>query len=288
MFKPNHTYFDLHPASFRFVISVFALLAVGIAGLRFYLFASSPTDENLFTYAPTNVSFKENIPAQPVLQNKDIVAVYNGIHEGDLLLRINGQLATTMESGKKILGELRGEDTVSVTLVRNPGRMRREYRAPKAFIENSLQPLVFGAYVIDVTENGASDRAGMKQGDLIVKINGRSFKDIFEADRIMRSAQADKSIEYQILRSGRPVTLYVTLARFGVKFFQVSFFLYGVILWATGLFLALKQPREKAIRLLAMAFILVGCGVAGLLNRNAFYQTSFQLFISIVPIIGRI
>jgi predicted metalloprotease with PDZ domain len=40
--------------------------------------------------------------------------------------------------------------------------------------------------VSNVAPDGASDRAGMKRWDMIVAIDGKTFKDMFEADRIAR------------------------------------------------------------------------------------------------------
>jgi S1-C subfamily serine protease len=66
------------------------------------------------------------------------------------------------------------------------------------------------AHVIAITEAGASDRAGMRVGDLIEKINGHSFRNIFAADSILRSGQEGKVLQYQVIRGEKTLLLDVT------------------------------------------------------------------------------
>lgn len=57
------------------------------------------------------------------------------------------------------------------------------------FPDSAVKMLPASAYVFDVIKGGASDRAGMKVGDLIVKINGQDFENIWQADHAQRQSR---------------------------------------------------------------------------------------------------
>lgn len=58
-----------------------------------------------------------------------------------------------------------------------------------------------GVYVTSVSENGAAYKAGMKQGDVITKINGKTVKSIEEVQEIVNNTKVGTSIEVTIKRS---------------------------------------------------------------------------------------
>lgn len=58
-----------------------------------------------------------------------------------------------------------------------------------------------GVYVTSVSENGAAYKAGMKQGDVITKINGSTVKSIEAVQEIVNNTKVGTSIEVTIKRS---------------------------------------------------------------------------------------
>ena len=104
-----------------------------------------------------------------------------------------------------------------------------------------------------ITENGASDRAGLKKGDLIFKINGQSFNTAIEADIILRRGNTGKPIVYHIYRKNQTITLNVVLARFGIPLGPLIFFLTGLIYFMIGIFISLKLPLIRAGRLIGLS-----------------------------------
>ena len=125
---------------------------------------------------------------------------------------------------------------------------------PDSFVRR-LPPTV---HVFDVIKGGASDRAGMQVGDLIVKINGKNFTDMMDADRIMRSARAGKTIDYEVIRNNRTITLHVTLARFGFDTSLLIPFICGLMMMGVAIFIGQKSPQLKAARLVGLALLLFG------------------------------
>jgi sigma-B regulation protein RsbU (phosphoserine phosphatase) len=143
-----------------------------------------------------------------------------------------------------------------------------------AFPKNFFRVIPPTAYVVFVHNGGASDRAGMKVGDLIFRINGKHFKDFIEADRILRRGQSGKTIAYEVLREGRELTLQVELAKFGIRFALLVMSFSGLLFMATGAFIALNRPQFKAARLLGLAFLMTGFTMAvGMFQRDAEVDT---------------
>lgn len=58
-----------------------------------------------------------------------------------------------------------------------------------------------GVYVSAVSDTGAAYKAGIKQGDIITKINGQSVKDIKEVQEIVNNTKVGTSIKVVIKRS---------------------------------------------------------------------------------------
>ena len=71
-----------------------------------------------------------------------------------------------------------------------------------------------GAYVTDVVPGGPSDRAGIKVGDIITRLNGQPVKDNTELTRRVATAHTGQALRLDVLRNGKPVVLEV---RSGVR-----------------------------------------------------------------------
>jgi hypothetical protein len=114
------------------------------------------------------------------------------------------------------------------------------------------------ALVTEVTAGGASDRAGMRVGDVILRINDQDFRDVFEADAIMRRAQVGRATAYEVLRGAETTTLLVTLAAFGMRLSLVVSTLSGLLLMVFGAALAVMRPWIRAARYVGLGFLLLG------------------------------
>jgi serine protease Do len=71
-----------------------------------------------------------------------------------------------------------------------------------------------GAYVTDVVAGGPSDKAGIKVGDIITRLNGQPVKDNTELTRRVALARVGDTLHLDVLRAGKPLALEV---RSGVR-----------------------------------------------------------------------
>jgi Do/DeqQ family serine protease len=74
-----------------------------------------------------------------------------------------------------------------------------------------------GALVTDVTRNSPAEAAGFKRGDLIVRFGGNSVDNSLGLRNMVVNTQPGKTVEVQVVRAGKPLTLKVTLRELAAK-----------------------------------------------------------------------
>lgn len=70
-----------------------------------------------------------------------------------------------------------------------------------------------GAYINDVVKDSAADKAGIKAGDVITKIDNNEIADGAELASILRTYQAGESVKITINRNGKSLELNVELGK---------------------------------------------------------------------------
>jgi serine phosphatase RsbU (regulator of sigma subunit) len=230
------------------LLAFFLLL---MAFFNFYRHITSPTDENLFTNPPSTISISRPIYFSQTPREH--------LQSGDLVLAFNHKKVISIEEVQSLMAAVPDDSLILFSLLRPAINRRIEVSLPKKALPDSLLvPLPPYVYVIHVQKDGASDRAGMKVGDLILKINGQTFTNASEADYIMRSGQRDRSIDYDILRSNENITLRVKLAIIGFRISELIMFGCGLLILISGSLLIISRPQYQAARYLGLAGILIG------------------------------
>jgi serine protease Do len=69
-----------------------------------------------------------------------------------------------------------------------------------------------GAYVISTTKGGPADKAGMKSGDVVVSVDGKTVANETDLSSILNGLQPGTTVPVVVDRGGQQVTLNVTLA----------------------------------------------------------------------------
>ena len=262
--------FDRYPALARTVFGLLSALLAAGACVTFVNFASQPTDENIFAETPGLMTLYVTKPI-PCLEGGNSahspgatkVRQEDTIRVGDLLDKINGITVRDSSALGALLGPVPGDSILHL----------RTYRpSTRSFADNAVRmhdipgsfPLFIRDFiaVTDVTPGGASDRAGLKVGDLLFRINGEGFKTALDADLILRRGQTGKTIVYEALRNNEQLRLDVTLARFGMPLALLILSLSGMIMMGVGGFIALKRPRIRAARVVGLALLLCGFFIA--------------------------
>lgn len=69
-----------------------------------------------------------------------------------------------------------------------------------------------GALVSSVNEGGPADKAGIKQGDVIIEFNGERIKSFEELPRLVASVPPGSKAQVTVVRNGKKMNLEVTLS----------------------------------------------------------------------------
>ncbi|MGN6515072.1 MAG: DegQ family serine endoprotease [Rhizomicrobium sp.] len=70
-----------------------------------------------------------------------------------------------------------------------------------------------GALVADVTDGGPADKAGLKNGDVIVSFDGKAVPDSRALPREVADTAAGKAVNIDVLRGGKKLTLHAVVAK---------------------------------------------------------------------------
>ena len=141
--------------------------------------------------------------------------------------------------------------------------------------ENTYIDSPRGVLITAVVEGGASDRAGLKTGDVITAVNGKPVKNTGEAMEYILTGSEGKKLAYTIARDGREMVLTVVLAAFGIRLVTLSLILTGAAFLFMSAFVMLRRPGNADARLFGWATLLVGVFLMVNFNYSRFYYVSF-------------
>ncbi len=255
----------------RIGVAILAATLFVIAGLTFYTMASIPTDENLFTGAPSPALITRTIPAHQegpgrsragLRKDPTLMVVTDSLLRGDLLVALGDDPVRSFKNLPMLFSGFT-TDTLQVRIYRPDRDAFYTYSVGRDILDPTLyREMASAVVVVDVSAGGASDRAGMRVGDFIVRINGKSFGNAQEADAILRRGESGVATVYDIVRDGKPLSLSVTLARFGFPLALLVFWLTGLCYLAFGSFLLYQRPGLAQARSLGLSFLLMGFVIA--------------------------
>lgn len=98
-----------------------------------------------------------------------------------------------------------------------------------------------GLLISDVIPGGVADRAGIKNGDILLKINGREFKNPNDAQRILDSLDRGQHVTYSLERDGKQFTTEIEIVKVFNVFFLSSFLLgFGFLI--VGYIVVMTKP----------------------------------------------
>jgi hypothetical protein len=246
-----------------------------VAGwMTFYSYISLPTDENWFRDVRSNIMVSHNFKGT-LSDKKEFPGIHSSFRDkdidsldvGDLIMAVNGGNPKTNKDLYEMI--FNGPDEFRIQVLRPSLNYLLEFKVKKSDVkENYFIRLPNYAYVSEVIPNGASDRAGMKVGDLILRVNEQTFENANEADKILRNGQIGKSLRYDILRNNEFKTLNVVLSKFGVPFGILLFCFSGFAFMLAGAFIAVSRPNIFSARLLGLGLLYVGFFISVLLVRR--------------------
>ncbi|HQV32422.1 MAG TPA: PDZ domain-containing protein, partial [Calditrichia bacterium] len=262
---------------FRFTFLILLIGFVVVALLSLTRYTSSPTDQNVFATTPGSIYITESFPCQRLEssdEDEEPVPVPDSVRAGDILVYLEGKDYTNLRKIRSFLAKRDSSERFEMGIFRpsqSTGMGMLVYK--KDLPDSVFREIPSSVYIRDIVPGGASDRAGLKVGDLIVRINDQTFKDALEADMILRFAIAGKSLSYEILRDDRTHFFDLTLATVGIQFTILIIALVGLCFIAIGAFVGLKRPQFMAARLMGLSFLMLGFAMVASPRRDVYTDT---------------
>ena len=255
---------------YHILVTLSTLVLMLVSGQHYYEFATQPTDENFYTTAPSNLYVAGTLPAQRVLDEADQTrTVKDSIEIGDLITIVKDERVNTLVEFRSVLEKHKSDSNLSVRVFRPRMNLGLTFKVKLSDLnEGYFSAMPPSACVFAVFPGGASDRAGMKPGDIIIRVNRQYFENAWQADYIIRQAQAGKTIAYEVVRKNRIITLHVTLADVDVPFTTLLIFLAGIIYFLVGYILAINSADNRGTRLPFFAMILLGFAICASFTRG--------------------
>lgn len=273
-------YFDRNPQSFRLLFGLIALVPLLAAAMNVYHYINAGSDDTIFADSQSRLYINTNLPGKAVKAPQKFLGdeLYYSLKRGDLLLSINRQPVSSVAQVKKILDSQRPLDIVMFTVQRPTKRDHfLSFVVTRRFIPSDfLTEIPQTVYIYDVPAGGAADRAGLKVGDLIYRIDRRLFEGARAADFLVRRSLAGQKLTYDLIRDNREMTIDVTMARVQISLFIVLFQICGFLWIFVGFFLGMARPQLAAGRILALGLFFCGISFTLLVNRGyleSYWQT---------------
>lgn len=291
------SFWDKRPLQFRILLMLLSALMLVFIFINFYRNATATITGTYYVQLFSQIYVIKDIAASRESES-DAGKDYNSIdtiHAGSFILEINGQKVYKYEDFIKLLESEKNSEYIYLTVLNSDSNEIEQYRIYVNYdIMSKLTPVLNGVVVQRVGEGGASDRAGIRPGDILYSIDGRVLTEDFEALKYLRSQQSGRTLIYRIIRADKVIDFKLELATYGIKFSYLSVFIIGLMFITLALFLGLKRPRLIAARLSSMTMLIVGFMIASGFDLNPpnfdFFSTfRFYLhqivYFSILPLI---
>ena len=173
-----------------------------------------------------------------------------GLRAGDILLELDDQPLFSVARLRWLLGKTAAERTIELKYHRDsesmtaqiglheaetrplPGMQRERVWTSPSYLGVGLQPLTeglrkafsvpdsVGVLVTEVFEDSLAQRAGLQAGDVIIKMDCRSVKNLDDMQRVLYSFGPGDQMEVEIIRDKKSAQLKLTLSeRWGPRMF---------------------------------------------------------------------
>ena len=138
-----------------------------------------------------------------------------------------------------------------------------------------------GTFIIQITQGGVADEAGLQNGDLLIAINGKSFSMSTDAQQILNNYSSE-FVEYTVIRNGEIFKTNIWVYKF-VNVLYLIFWTLGFGFLIVAALVGYSKPKELTSQL----FFLLGCSASvGLITYsginafiNYYFYFNFLFFI---------
>lgn len=273
---------------FQVLILIISFIFILIGSIYFIKQLTNVTDENLFNDIPSPLyitGINQNILTELEFDHFDSLFVGAFIKSIDSISFKNKN-----EAKKNLATYLRSKsynDSVLVSVINYTNKTDISEFIPVRYIPfERIEELETGAVITYIFPEGASERAGLRVGDVILKINQDKFSNIYEADELIRDNKPGSKLEYLILRGGDLKNVEVTLPKFGISYSMIILMLSGLALIFIGVFLGIKRSQIKGARITSVALLFLGFSyIFNIIQLSFLKPNLYTLILNIVSLV---
>lgn len=254
------SYWDNRQSAFQVLIGSMGLLFLGLTIFNFIAHTTTITDENLFEYPRPQFITQKRILAlkeEDVLDKKKFV-----VDTIDCGFIINSVDETPLKDYDQFCSYQDTEDLDNEykTEIFNTKTFKPEQWIIRSsdLVDKNVLYAPLAALIIDVFKGGASDEAGLKRGDIIIKVNNQGFDGDYLEDLYKNKLEDKSSIDFEVIRGSERLSFTVNVSKYGIKIVDLLHFLLGLSFMSVGLFLGLKRPNLVAARLTGLSLLFLG------------------------------
>ncbi|MGA1841246.1 MAG: hypothetical protein ACMUIU_11530 [bacterium] len=236
----------------RFFITILIIYLFILVIVQGWRVINRPSDGTYWSGIPSHLYFNRDVSV--LNRNNDLIS--DSILQGDLLLTINGQKVRSIRKVDKILETTSASDTLILEVFRTTHNKKYKFNVARQLLtEKFIRKIPPAIYIKKVYKYGPAEQAGMKNGDIIIGIDGYDFfgdtiseakssaltdlesqdapryKSLLEAEQRLRSASIGKILDFNVLRGGQYITVHITLQRFGLTNPLICMLLVSIIIW---------------------------------------------------------
>lgn len=163
-------------------------------------------------YQPTDVTafYPKEIP---------VIHFFTGVHEDynrptddPETLNYEGMVRIAEFSRSMVLDLVRNAERPDYVKVAQSGERRTEKVSRRTYwgtIPDFTAENIEGVKINNVKLDGPADKAGMKDGDIVIEIEGKKITNIYDYNYIMDTAGIGKPVEVMVIRNGERQTLTI-------------------------------------------------------------------------------
>lgn len=179
-------------------------VTVGVVSAKERNIGSGPYDE----FIQTDASINPGNSGGPLMNIKgDVIGINTAIISGNTGGNVGIGFAIPINVAKGILNDLKEKGTVTRGWL---GVMIQKVTPDLA--ESFNLDRAEGALVGDVIPNSPAEKAGIKQGDVIIRFDGHEVKTMEALPKIVGNTTPGKAVKVEVVRDGEEKKLDVTIA----------------------------------------------------------------------------
>ncbi len=258
------SYWDKHPKNFKALFSLAVIIVLAAVSWKFYTTVTTVIDGSFASYISAKVYVTSTIP---VTKEEDETrgSVPDSLSPGDIIISIEGKSFQNADSLRAFLDTTENiylditawkipENKKDITKIE-----RENFSVQKSLLDSSSFFLLQkGAVIFRVLEGTAADRAGLKVGDIIIKVDSFEVSRNNNVLKYIRDKKPGQVLDYQILRNNEILEIKTKLASYGISFQVLLVSMLGLLFIGFSIFFGFKRPEITSARIIAYLFLLNG------------------------------